>query len=179
MPPNETEAKYYLSYAHIHETVRKLAGMIAAAQFDPDVIVAIGTGGFIPARILKTFIPKPILAVGISYYGIDNKPSDTPRTIQWIDEVEQKLAGKRVLLVDEVDDSRVTLEYCLRELLRHRPKEVAVAVLHNKDKEKRGRLPPEVEKYFAGEVLEDRWICYPWDAEDIVSHERRANELLL
>jgi uncharacterized protein len=164
--------KYYLSYEHIHESVRALAGKIVAAGFDPDLIVAIGTGGFIPARILKTYLNRPIFTVGISYYGPDNLPAKSPRTIQWIDEVEKKLAGKRVLLVDEVDDSRVTLEYCLRELLHHGPAEIAVAVLHNKKKEKRGRIPPEIRRYFAGEELDDRWICYPWDATDIAEHER-------
>jgi hypoxanthine phosphoribosyltransferase len=147
---------------------------VGASGFDPDLIVAIGSGGFIPARILKTFIPRPILTVGISYYGPDNKPSASPRTIQWIDEVEKKLAGKKVLLVDEVDDSRVTLEYCLRELLTHHPAQVAVAVLHNKKKEKKGRIPREVSLYFAGEEIDDKWICYPWDARDIVEHERTA-----
>ncbi len=170
----EIDGKYFLSYAAIHETVRAMAATIAASGFDPDLIVAIGTGGFIPARILKTFLKKPILTVGISYYGPDNKPDTTPHTIQWIDEVEKKLAGRKVLLVDEVDDSRVTLEYCLRELLRHRPAEIAVAVLHNKRKEKRGGLPAEVKRYFAGEELEDRWICYPWDALDIGSHQELA-----
>jgi hypothetical protein len=174
MPRAEIDGKYFLSYADIHETVRSLAGSIAASGFDPDLIVAIGTGGFIPARILKTFMKKPILTVGISYYGPDNKPASTPHTIQWIDEVEKKLAGRKVLLVDEVDDSRVTLEYCLRELLRHGPAEIAVAVLHNKRKEKRGGLPPAVRRYFAGEELEDRWICYPWDAGDIAEHQRLA-----
>jgi uncharacterized protein len=169
-----TDSRYYLSYAHIHQTVKKLAEMVRDSGFQADVMVAIGTGGFIPARILKTFLSKPILTVGISYYDADNKPTETPRTIQWIDEVEKKLAGKRVLLVDEVDDSRVTLEYCLRELLRHRPAEIAVAVLHNKIKEKRGTLPEGVRRYFVGEVLEDRWICYPWDAEDIDIHEKIA-----
>jgi len=163
--------KYYLSYRQIHETVKQLARRIEAAGFDPDLIVAIGTGGFIPARILKTFINRPLFAVGISYYGLDNVPKATPQTIQWIDEVERKLSGKRVLLVDEVDDSRVTLEYCLKELLSHKPEEIAVMVLHNKNKEKRGKLPKDVRLYFAGRQMEDRWICYPWDAEDIASHE--------
>jgi len=166
--------RYYLSYAQIHDTVKRLAAEMTAAGFDPQVIVAIGTGGFIPARILKTFVNRPIYAVGISYYGVDNVPMATPQTIQWIDEVEKKLAGKRVLLVDEVDDSRVTLEYCLRELLSHQPAEVAVMVLHNKDKEKRGRLPSAIRHYFVGEQTADRWICYPWDAEDIDAHEERA-----
>ncbi|MBN1837225.1 MAG: phosphoribosyltransferase [Spirochaetales bacterium] len=166
--------RYYLSYGQIHETVKRLAGEIQVSGFDPEVIVAIGTGGFVPARILKTFLNRPIYAVGISYYGVDNVPTATPRTIQWIDEVEDKLAGKRVLLVDEVDDSRVTLEYCLRELLSHRPAEIAVMVLHNKEKEKRGRLPSAIRHYFVGEQTADSWICYPWDAADIADHERRA-----
>ena len=170
----ESSEKYCLSYRQIHETVKELARRVTEAGFDPDVIVAIGTGGFIPARILKTFINRPIYAVGISYYGLDNLPKATPQTIQWIDEVERKLSGKRVLLVDEVDDSRVTLEHCLKELLRHRPEEIAVVVLHNKNKEKRGRLPREIRHYFAGREMEDRWISYPWDAEDIALHEDQA-----
>jgi hypoxanthine phosphoribosyltransferase len=168
----EIEGKYFLSYESIHQTVRALAERIAASGFAPDLFVAIGSGGFIPARILKTFLGKPILTVGITYYGPDNKPAETPRAIQWIDEVEKKLEGKRVLLVDEVDDSRVTLEYCLKELLRHGPAEIAIAVLHNKKKEKRGKLPPEVRHYFAGVELDDKWICYPWDALDIAAHEK-------
>lgn len=170
------DGKYYFSYQQIHMTVKKLAGMVAESGFIPDVIVAIGTGGFIPARILKTFLKRPILTVGIAYYGMDNKPTGTPQTIQWIDAVEKKLAGKNVLVVDEVDDSRVTLEYCLRELLHHAPREIAVAVLHNKIKEKKGTLPSEIRRYFAGEVLEDRWICYPWDAQDIAVHEKKSRQ---
>lgn len=168
--------RYYFSYAAIHRTLQRMAASIVASGFDPDVIVAIGTGGFIPARILRTFLKKPILTVGISYYDADNRPSALPRTIQWIDEVEKKLTGRKILLVDEVDDSRVTLEYCLREMLSHRPMEIAVAVLHNKNKPKRGRLPAEIRHYFAGRELEDRWVCYPWDALDIADHERLSEE---
>ncbi len=168
--------KLYLTYDQIHKTIKKLSENITASGFTPDVIVAIGTGGFIPARILKTFINKPILTVGLSYYDENNKPKAAPEKIQWIDEVENKLKGKKILLVDEVDDSRVTLEYCLRELLRHSPLEMAVAVLHNKNKEKRGIIPDEVSKYFAGEILEDNWICYPWDAMDIDEQVRMASK---
>ncbi len=172
MARTDIGGKYFLSYEHIHQSVRFLAERIRESGFAPDLIVAIGSGGFIPARILKTFLGIPILTVGITYYGADNKPSSAPHAVQWIDEVEKKLAGRRILLVDEVDDSRVTLEYCLRELLRHGPSEIAVAVLHNKKKEQRGALPPEVHRYFAAEELDDKWICYPWDAVDIVAHER-------
>jgi hypoxanthine phosphoribosyltransferase len=163
--------KLHFSYNQIHRTVAALAREIQASGFDPDVTVAIGTGGFIPARILKTYLKKPILTVGVKLYGDDNQMGDGPQKVQWIDEVERKLRGRKVLLIDEVDDSRTTLAYCLRELLRHEPEEIAVAVLHCKDKEKRDQIPPQVTRYWAGEHLEDLWIVYPWDAVDIDAHE--------
>jgi hypoxanthine phosphoribosyltransferase len=166
--------KLYFSYREIHMAVRALAEKIHASGYDPDVMVAIGTGGFIPARILKTYLGKPILTVGLVYYTEDHKPDESPKIIQWIDEVEKRLTGKKILLVDEVDDTRVTLGYCVRELLRHHPARIGVAVLHNKKKTKSGSLPDEVKLYIAGAEIEDKWICYPWDAHDIVEHERMA-----
>ncbi len=168
--------KYYLTYNEIHETIKGLAKTVKKSGFEPDVIVAIGTGGFIPARILRTFLYKPILTVGLAYYDMNNKPSDIPKKIQWIDEVEKKLTAKKILVVDEVDDTRVTLEYCLRELLSHNPDEIAIAVLHNKQKEKQGTIPTAVSHYFAGREMEDKWICYPWDAEEIEEQDRLAGK---
>ncbi|ADK80010.1 phosphoribosyltransferase [Sediminispirochaeta smaragdinae] len=166
--------KYYLTYNTIHKAVKHIASQIMESGFDPDIIVAIGTGGFIPARMLRTFIDRPILTVGLSYYDEFNKPKEFPRKIQWIDEVESKLKGKKVLLVDEVDDTRVTLEYCLKELLQQKPSEMAVAVLHNKQKKKIGTIPQAVKRYYCGKTLDDVWICYPWDAEDIDEQEHLA-----
>ncbi len=166
--------KYRFTYNDIHRTVRDLAARIEQSGYVTDIIVAIGSGGYIPARMLRTFVKAPILAVGVAYYDKDNKPTDQPRKVQWIEEAERELRGKRILLVDEVDDSRSTLEYCVRELLSHKPASIAVAVLHNKLKEKRGAMPPEVSLYLSGRDLMDKWICYPWDAVDIDEHERQA-----
>lgn len=166
--------KYWFTYDDIHRTVRDLALRVEASGFAPEAIVAIGSGGFIPARILRTFLKKPIWAVGIAYYDERDQPTELPRKVQWLDEVERQLKGRRVLLIDEVDDTRATLAYCVRELLRHDPVEVAVAVLHNKRKAKKDRLPEAVRHYFAGHDLEDRWIKYPWDAEDIAAQNAEA-----
>ncbi len=168
--------KRYFSYRQIHRTVKDMSRRIVADGYNPDVIVAIGTGGFIPARILKTFINRPILTVGLQLYDENNVAADVPRKVQWIDEVERKLAGRKVLLVDEVDDTRTTLEYCLKELLSNGPAEAAVAVLHRKNKPKRGVIPVEVRRFYVGEELEDVWVVYPWDAEDIDEHCARAEE---
>ncbi|MCX7774485.1 MAG: phosphoribosyltransferase [Rectinemataceae bacterium] len=166
--------KRHFTYQEIHRLARDIAFKVQASGFEPDVIVAIGSGGFIPARILRTYLGKPILAVGIAFYDLNDRPTDYPRKVQWIEEAEQHLAGRRILLVDEVDDSRITLEYCTRELLKHKPSALAVAVLHDKRKEKRGAFPAEVGPVFVGQELDDVWIVYPWDAKDIDEHDRLA-----
>ena len=90
----------------------------------------------------------------------------------------KNLIGKSVLIVDEVDDTRTTLEYAVRELAKDveaaREKHgieghtrFSVFVLHNKLKEKRGVLPKTMEEengYLAARETGDVWICYPWEA---------------
>ena len=172
------EDKLYVSYNTVHKMVAKLAREITESGFDPDVIVAIGSGGFIPARMIKTHINRPIFAVGISYYGVDHKHRDRPTKIQWIDEVQEQLRGKNVLLIDEVDDTRATLGYCVGELLKYEPKEIAVLILHNKLKAKDVEFPPEIKRYYPAMEVEDVWIKYPWDAEDIDEHDKLEAEML-
>ena len=171
--------KFYVSYNTVHKLIKDLALKIKDSDFDPDVIVAIGSGGFIPARIIKTFINRPIFAVGISYYGIDNKHRNHPTKIQWIDEVQEQLKGKKLLLIDEVDDTRATLGYCVGELLKYEPEEIAVLVLHNKRKEKDINFPDEIKRYYPAMEVDDIWIKYPWDAEDIEKHTENEKAMLV
>jgi hypoxanthine phosphoribosyltransferase len=164
--------KFFISYEQIHKLVKKLALDIKESGWEPDLIVAIASGGFIPARILKTFLSKDIYVVGLKRYTDDKEIYDTPVKIQWIDEVEKKITGKKVLLVDEVDDTRVTLSYCLYELLRHAPEEIRVAVLHQKMKQKKGIFPPEIKHIYEAEKIFDTWIKYPWESKDIDLHNQ-------
>ena len=95
-------------------------------------MIAIGGGGYVPARILRSFLKTPgspnipIQAIGLSLY--ETLPTDTvveepgkkvTRT-QWLDLTSlgemKNLIGKKILIVDEVDDTRTTLEYAVKEL---------------------------------------------------------------
>ena len=94
-------------------------------------MIAIGGGGYVPARILRSFLKRPgspnipIQAIGLSLYETltTSDPVEQPGTkvtrTQWLDlsSLEMSnLIGKNVLIVDEVDDTRTTLEYAVREL---------------------------------------------------------------
>lgn len=93
-------------------------------------MIAIGGGGYVPARILRSFLKRPgspnipIQAIGLSLYeSLSTDPVEAPGTkvtrTQWLDlsSLEMSnLVGKNILIVDEVDDTRTTLEYAVREL---------------------------------------------------------------
>jgi len=174
------DGRVYFSYAQIHAAVSSLRDQVLA--WKPDVMVAIGGGGFIPARMLRTEVKVPILAVSLELYDDATKTANKQVVKkQWFDEtsgVGKMVRGRRVLIVDEVDDTRATLEYCVKELQEtNSPSAVAVAVVHNKLKAKTGTLPEGV-AYFAGEDVPNCWNCYPWDAaaygHDIDQHEEIA-----
>ena len=97
-------------------------------------MIAIGGGGYVPARILRSFLKKPgspnipIQAIGLSLYeslgnegdGQVEVPGTKVTRTQWLDLTAlgsmKNLVGKRILIVDEVDDTRTTLEYAVKEL---------------------------------------------------------------
>ncbi len=94
-------------------------------------MIAIGGGGYVPARILRSFLKQPgapnipIQAIGLSLYeSLPSRVEEAPGTkvmrTQWLDLSSlgemSGLVGRRVLIVDEVDDTRTTLEYAVKEL---------------------------------------------------------------
>ena len=177
------DGKVYFSYADIHESMKELSPHLIAQNFD--VMIAIGGGGFIPARILRTYLNIPVLAVSLELYDDKTNTVNQNGVVchQWFDpqsEPGQLVEGGRVLIVDEVDDTRTTLQYCVEEVQKRcQPASLAVAVVHNKQKPKVGILPSDV-AYFAGQEVPDHWNCYPWDAgaygRSIRDHEALARE---
>lgn len=152
------------TYEDIHIMIRDISLKIRD-EFQPDLIVAIGGGGFFPARVLRTFLKKrdaqnpnkmrnlPIQAIGLSLYeeveGVSGEMigKEVIRT-QWLDKGDVVgnsttqndaggLLGKNVLIVDEVDDSRTTLHYAYHELL----KDVRKAI-QSYPPEERAKIPP-------------------------------------
>ncbi|CRG92757.1 hypothetical protein PISL3812_09824 [Talaromyces islandicus] len=197
--------KYYCTYNDVHKLCQQSADKILN-DHHPNLMIAIGGGGYIPARILRSFLKRPgepnipIQAIGLSLYedlGFDD-PEEVPGTkvtrTQWLDLSSLEMAnliGKNVLIVDEVDDTRTTLEYAVRELEKDvetaqknlgregEKTTFSIFVLHNKNKSKKGKLPEEMMtagRYHAAVTTGDVWICYPWEAKDIDEHDKLAKE---
>jgi uncharacterized protein len=168
--------EYYTTYEDIHRLIGKIAADIKKDKWECDLIVGIASGGLIPARLMKNHLKKDIYIVGLKRYKDEKEIFDLPLKIQWIDEVEKKIANKKVLLIDEIDDTRLTMTYCLNELLKNNPKEIRVAVIHEKIKEKKSEYPEEIKHVYIGERIEDLWMKYPWDAVDLSEYYKSARE---
>ncbi|KAG0299169.1 hypoxanthine-guanine phosphoribosyltransferase [Dissophora globulifera] len=204
-------SKIHVSYNQIHSMIKETVdAMHLNDDFQPDIMVAIGG-----ARILRTFLKKKnnknisIQAIGLSLYedleiwkaahkdDTQEPVANEPEVIktQWLnfDSSETSLIGRNILIVDEVDDTRRTLAYAVRELAKDLEKEsaklreqglevpetkIGVFVLHNKLKEKREQLPDEIMngRYFACKQMPDQWLVYPWDALDIEEHTEKSKE---
>lgn len=169
-------------------------------------MIAIGGGGYVPARMLRSFLKRPgspnipIQAIGLSLYeslGTDTQVEEIGTKVtrtQWLDLSSLEignLIGKNVLIVDEVDDTRTTLEYAVRELQKDvelatqklgragEETKFSIFVLHNKDKPKKGVLPKDMlddGRYLAAVTCPDVWINYPWEATDIDEHDKLADQ---
>ena len=154
--------KIYYSYNTIHNIINTRINQII--EFNPDYIIAIGGGGLIPARIIKTHIEKPILVVSVSLYDNQIK-RDKVTVIQWIPD---NLRDKKILLVDAIDDTRTTLKFCIDKLEKeNNATNISTFVLHNKIKDKVDSL--STTNYIKGEEIKDVWVVYPWDHNDFIN----------
>ncbi|MDW8323289.1 MAG: phosphoribosyltransferase [Burkholderiales bacterium] len=156
-PPPRCEL---VSWGRFHTLARRLALKIRASGYRPDLIVAIGRGGYMPARVLSDFLDLPdMTGFRIEHYHATRKG----RQAVVRHPLSVPLAGRRVLLVDDVTDSGDTFAVALQHLdACGPPLEVRTAVLHHKT------VSPYVPDYHAQKVVRWRWIIYPWAvAEDV------------
>lgn len=157
------------SWEEVYDLARALAFEIVDDRFDPDLIVAIGRGGYTPGRLLADFLHKKALtSFRVEHYtaGAEEKVAKA-RVIGSIDE---DLSGRRVLVADDVNDTGKTLEVAVPFLRGRGAADVRTAVLQEKGTT---RYPAD---YVGGRVAEWRWIIYPWAAiEDLTRFIQRMD----
>jgi len=126
-----------------------------------DYVIAIGTGGWLLAKILrnnlppKNGLPVTVYSIGILGYDKDNKLLKEPYVYQKLPP-DLDLSDKVVLLIDEVTDTGRIYETGYNYVKSLKPKKLLTAVLHKKASST--FLPDYVGKY-----RNNRWIRYPWD----------------
>jgi hypoxanthine phosphoribosyltransferase len=154
--------KVRYSYDQIHQIVKEMAQNISK-NCKVDLIISIATGGWIPARILRTFLPYssdlplPLFSIGIVNYDSKDRLLSETLIVQRLPE-KLDLQDKNVLIVDEVADSGGTFLKAVEYIKSLQPKNLYTGVLHLKEQ---SSFKPD----FVGEFAGNNWIVYPWDAK--------------
>jgi hypoxanthine phosphoribosyltransferase len=155
-----------ISWPEIRRLCLHLAKEVKASGFQPDVVIAIGRGGYVPARLICDYMDVMALtSIKIEHYF--SGPSKTEKAI-----IKYPLCGdikdQKVLLVDDVNDSGDTLEAAIEHLQTFNPEVIRTAVMHHK-------LTTHFSiDYYARKVVKWRWLIYPWAVfEDITGFLQR------
>jgi len=150
-----------------YRLARVLAGKIRASGYRPDLVIAIGRGGYIPARILCDLLSLPRLtSVKVEHWGTPAEKEDRaviryPLCIT--------IRGEKVLIVDDVTDTGDSMAVVAEYVKGLGPSEVRTAVLQHK--EVSGFRPD-----FVAEVCPVwQWIVYPWAFhEDLLGFSKKV-----
>ena len=168
------EDKIHVTYDDIHRWVIRLSEeIVEKSKTKPEVIIGIGGGGLLPARLFRTKLKLDMYVVFISFYEDNGDKHANPKIKQWLDsEAIKAVKGKHILIVDEINDSGATIDFCIEKVLSTcDPSDISVAVLQDKDREKTKRIRSDV-NYYVGQYISDKWVLYPWtELEDTVYSE--------
>jgi len=140
----------------IYEMLLNLAQRIRKNGFKPDLIVGVSRGGWPPARVLSDLLDNPNLAnVKAEFYLGVAETKGEPTLTQ---PVSMSVAGKKVLIVDEVADTGKSLELVKKHVIEQGACEVKIVTVYYKP------WSVVVPDYYGKET--SRWIVFPWEIKE-------------
>jgi hypoxanthine phosphoribosyltransferase len=160
----ETDPRVLLPEDAIRRRVRELARQISEDYSSVESVTLVGVlrGAFIFLADLsrELTIPRRVDFIALSSYESD---STTGGAVRLIMDVRAPLEGEHVLVVEDIVDTGLTLDYLLRTLRARSPKSLKTCVLL----EKPDRLKVKVPIDYLGFTIPDKWVVgYGLDSGD-------------
>jgi uncharacterized protein len=150
-----------ISWDEAYGFARELANKIKSSNFHPDLVIAIGRGGYVPARVVCDFLQHSLLtSIKIEHWdtAASKRQEATVRFPLAVD-----VHDKKILIIDDVTDTGDTLRTAVSYIKRQGAGEIKTGVLQHKI------ASSFVPDFYADIVREWKWIIYPWAAhEDLV-----------
>ena len=147
----------------LKERIKKLAEEISNDyQNKNPVLVGILKGSFIfmadLTRQLK--IPHQIDFISVASYGSGKQASGV---VKWLKDLSINIEGKHVIIVEDVIDSGLTLNYIRNNLLTRNPKSLRIVTLLNKKKKRKIKIPV---KYVGFSIPDEFVVGYGLDYDE-------------
>ena len=141
-----------ISWEDFHGLCKALAA--AASRFEPEIILPVGRGGYYPGTLISHMLQVEVYPVRLSRRVNDVVKHESP---QWIVEPPAAVAGKRVLVVDEICSTGETIQLVKEKAISLGASLVRSAVLYSHSW---GISVPD----YIG-LISDELILNPWDRE--------------
>ncbi len=129
-------------------------------EYKPEIIIGLTRGGWIPARIMCDFlIEKNLCSIKTEHWGITARKDKKARLAQ---ELNVNIRGKRVLVVDDITDTGMSMELALEHVKSKGPRAIKSATLLHIEG---ARVEPD---YYSVFVPKDRWtwFIFPWNVNE-------------
>lgn len=127
-------ARVLISDSELQEAIRAMARELDE-EYGNDVPLMVGvlTGAVcFMADLMKAMtIPLVVDFMAISSYGASTKSSGVVRILK---DLNDEIAGRRIVVVEDIVDSGLTLQYLIDVLQRRSPQDIRVVALLKKDK---------------------------------------------
>ena len=157
----------------------RLAAQVIQANFKPSFMIAIWRGGAPIGIAVQEFlqyrgIESDHIAIRTSsYHGIDDQASQVQvHGLNYL--AKNVIYEDRLLIVDDVWDTGLTIEAVIKELSRrarlNTPKEIRIAVPYFKPERNKTNLTPD---FYVHEV--DRWLKFPHSLEGLTIEEVQSH----
>jgi hypoxanthine phosphoribosyltransferase len=151
----------YVSWDEYHRLIEKLALKVAASGWEFDQILCLARGGMRPGDVLSRVFDKPLAIMATSSYRSDGGTIQGRLDMAKYITLPKGEIGGRVLLVDDLSDSGITLRAVV-ERLRGMPsiRELRSAVVWVKGV---SNYTPD---YFVEHLPTSPWIHQPFEEYD-------------
>jgi uncharacterized protein len=123
---------------------------------NPEILVGVGRGGAIPARILADLLETPnVASIQIEFYTDIAQTRAEPTLKQAL---TIPVYGKKVLLVDDIADSGKSLLFAKNHIQRMGAREIQTATLYLK--------PTSITVPDFYEKQTSNWVVFPWETKE-------------
>ena len=132
-----------LSAAKIAQRVKEMGEEISRDYADKDLLLICVLKGAIifSSDLMRSLtIPVKIDFIAVSSYGADTTSSGVVRILK---DLDQSIQGKDVLVVEDIVDTGLTLNYLRENLLSRQPRSIRVATLLDKPSRRKVEFDPD------------------------------------
>ena len=148
---NEPEVRILFERSEIRAAVARLARELSAAYEDGVVFVSVLKGSVIfLADLVRAMTTNPV----VEFLAVSSYEEGAPR-VRIVKDLETDIAGRDVVLIEDVIDTGLSLTWLLEELGRRQPRSLEVCAFL--DKPARRLVPVSVR--WIGLTVEEPYVC--------------------